>query len=423
MRPSRTSSPFAPLRLISFLLASTAFMHTLHAQAPAAGATVAVKMLDPVDSSSDSVGKQYRASVTKAFTAGNGSTVAQGSAATVTLAKSGSVYTTQLSSITIYGEVVTVTSSSASVTASAQTAAGNAMNSVNSVLGGFGHHVSAPAAATAVATGQRVVLPPGVTLNFTIAASPAPPAAQPAVNSAAPAPAPAAQSAPMSAQAYYTLCRYQGQQDGHPVIYVAPIIHTDVGASDISQAFNNYMKANYDINKIQAGSGYCRVVSNSPDQQAFTLEQLNKQWADSKTVVTHLTWTDSPSEIAATNAKLSATANAAAAATAGGPFISCSTTAGPGVDTYFTGIFQTTRPVRHLPNGASIVDQSILDDFHAYLKQKGYNFKPGKNDWCDVKPTEEATKTAQHLRAYGGNGGLGVNCCGNGKVVETGWKE
>jgi hypothetical protein len=417
---------FATLFLALFLVASTAFAPALNAQAPAAGTTVTVKMLDAVDSSSDSAGKQYRAAVTKALTASNGVAIAQGSAAMVTLRNSGSGYTAQLSSIAINGQAVAVTSSSASLTAGAQTAAGSAVNSINSVIGEFGHHVNSPAAsaATAIATGQRVVLPSGTTLNFVLDASAAPPAARPVVNYAAPAQmTAAAASAPLSAQAYYTLCRYQGQQDGHPVIYVAPIIHTDHGASDISQDFNIYMKANYDINKIQQGSGYCRTVSNSPDQQAFTLQQLDKQWADSKTVVTRLTWTDSPSEMAAANAKLKAAAAVASAATAGGPFISCSTGSGPGVDTYFTGIFQTTRPIRHMPNGANIVDASILDDFYAYLKQKGYNFKPGSAEGCDVKPTEEATKAAQHTRAYGGGGGLGVNCCGNGKVVETGWKE
>ena len=233
--------------------------------------------------------------------------------------------------------------------------------------------------------------------------------------------APAAASA--SAQSYYTLCRYQGQQAGHPVIYVTPIIHTDHGASDISLDFNKFMKANYHIDEIQYGGGYCRAVSNSPDQQAYTMQQLDKQWAASKTVVTRLTWTDSPGEVAATNARLSTAAAAASAAAAGGPYISCSTGSGPGVDTYFTGVFRTTRPIKHMPNGASIVDPSILNDFYAYLKQTGHDFKPGSNGSCDVKTTEEATKAAQRLRAYGGNGGLGVNCCGNGKVVETGWKD
>jgi hypothetical protein len=242
-----------------------------------------------------------------------------------------------------------------------------------------------------------------------------PPAQQPAAQQSTPA-------APLSANAYYTLCRYQGQLDAHSIVYVTPIIHTDRGASDISTAFNQYMSATYDINKIQYGSGYCRAVSNSPDQQAYTMSQLEKQWADSKTTVTHIDWTGTPAEIEATNARLAASASAAAASSAGGPFISCSTSAGPGFDTYFTGVFQTTRPIRSLPNGAKIVDQSVLDDFQAYLAQKGYKFKPGSTQGCDVSRTEAATKAAQHTRAYGGGGGLGVNCCGNGKVVETGWK-
>jgi hypothetical protein len=108
------------------------------------------------------------------------------------------------------------------------------------------------------------------------------------------------------------------------------------------------------------------------------------------------------------------------ASSMGGPFISCSTSGGAGFEIYVTGIFQTTKPVKQLPNGAKIVDQSVLNDFYAYLTQKGYKFKPGSNEGCDVSPTEAAAITAQHTRIYGGGGGCGY--CGN-KVVETGWKE
>jgi hypothetical protein len=108
----------------------------------------------------------------------------------------------------------------------------------------------------------------------------------------------------------------------------------------------------------------------------------------------------------------------AAGPPAGGPFISCSTSGGAGIDTYLTGVFQTTRPVRHLPSGGNLVDQSILNDFYAYLTQKGYKFKPGSNYGCDVSPTEVAAKAAQHKRAY--EGGACSTC---GKIVETGWKD
>ena len=95
MRPMKVPAYSGPLFLSIFLLASTPL---LAQTAPAAGTTVVVKMVDSVDSGSDPAGKQYHASVTKAVTAGNGVTIAQDAAATVTLAKSGSGCAAQLSS-------------------------------------------------------------------------------------------------------------------------------------------------------------------------------------------------------------------------------------------------------------------------------------------------------------------------------------
>ncbi|MGB6194105.1 MAG: hypothetical protein WBF42_16690 [Terracidiphilus sp.] len=378
-------------------------------------------MIDSVDSASDPAGKQYRASVTRAVNAGS-FTIEQGAAATVSLASNGSGYVAQLSSVSVNGQPVAVASTSATVTSGAQNAAHNSMNAMNSVLKGFGHHVNVPSGATAVATGQRVVLPQGATLNFVLSASAAAPAAAPAAQPVAaparPSPSPSPAMASVSANAYYTLCRFQGQQNGHAIAYVTPIILAERGASDISMAFNRYMAATYDLNKILGGSGYCRTVSNSADQRAYTMSQIEKQWADSKTVVTHIDWTGTPAEIAAANAKLAASAPAPAAPSTGGPFISCATSGGAGIDTYLTGVFQTTRSIRHLPSGGNLVDQSILDDFYAYLKQKGYSFKPGSNYGCDVSPTEAAAKAAQHKRHYEGGG-----CSTCGKTVETGWKE
>jgi len=328
----RTEVPalISPLLLSTFLIA-IASTPPLHAQVPAS-ATVVVRMIDAIDSSKDPAGKQYRASVAKAVDAGNGVIIPQGAVAAVTLANSGngSGWTTQLVSVTVNGQPVAVTTGPASVTAAAQSAAAGALSSMNSVLGGFGRHVNAPAAATAVSTGQRVVLPPGVTLNFVLSQPPAanqtassPASSVPVANSkecayhstcaaalapsaAASAPSAPAPSASAALRPFYTLCRYQGQQGG--IIYVAPIIHWSSSASDISVAFNRYMSANYDLLAIQAGSGYCETVSDSADQQAYTMQQLEKQWADSKTVVTHINWTATPAEIADTNAKLAARA-------------------------------------------------------------------------------------------------------------------
>src|SRR5579863_2540973 len=162
---------------------------------PVAGTTVLVRMIDAVDSASDAAGKQYRTSVTKPVNAGNGVMIAQGAAATVTLARNGSGWVAQLSSVVINGQAVAVTSNSASVTSAAQSAAGNAASAVGSVLGGLGRARNVPASVTAVATGQRVVLPPGTNLSFVLGGSPASTASN-AVSVAPAAPAPAAAATP-----------------------------------------------------------------------------------------------------------------------------------------------------------------------------------------------------------------------------------
>ena len=61
---------------------------TTQGQAPAPGASVAVRMVEALDSSKDPAGKQYRACITKPVDVGNGVTIPQGTAAAVTLANS-----------------------------------------------------------------------------------------------------------------------------------------------------------------------------------------------------------------------------------------------------------------------------------------------------------------------------------------------
>ncbi|MGH9708665.1 MAG: hypothetical protein ACRD5R_18105, partial [Candidatus Acidiferrales bacterium] len=211
MKKIKVAVHFVPLFLTLFLMASGAFTSPMHAQA-LSGATVAVRMIDAVDSSKDPAGKQYRASVTKAVDAGNGVSIPQGTSAVVTLVNSASGYAAQLVSVTVNGQPVAVTSGPASVTAGAQTAAGSAVSSINSMLGGFGHHVSAPSGLTAVATGQRVVLPSGTMLTFVLSqppaanpAAPAAPAGQPMTASAAPEPT-AVAAAAASAGGYFISC-------------------------------------------------------------------------------------------------------------------------------------------------------------------------------------------------------------------------
>ncbi len=115
-------------------------------------------------------------------------------------------------------------------------------------------------------------------------------------------------------------------------------------------------------------------------------------------------------------------------------FISCSTSGGAGINIYYTGVFEIGAKVGPQPrtpvylavspdNGTTwlwpaVLSQTVLNDFQTYLTRKGYKFLPGSGSACDVKPTEAATKAAQHKRAYEGGG-----CSNCGKIVETGWKE
>jgi hypothetical protein len=345
MKRIKVAVHLVPVFFTSFLMSSAP---VLGAQTQASGASVAVRMIDPVDSSRDPAGKQYRASVTKAVDAGNGVSIQQGAVAVVMLANDRSGYSAHLASVTINGQTVAITSSAASVTTGAQTAVGSAVHSINSVLGGFGHHVSAPSGVTAIAMGQRVVLPPGTTLSFVLTQ---PPAANPATPAA-----PTSQPSPPSGSNSKE-CEYHATCSG-----------------------------------TAAPAGQPMAASTTPAPTA-----------------------------AATSA---APASSLAAASTGGQFIFCYTSAEVGIDTYFTGVFQTTRIKNGPPNGRYHVDQSIPNDFYAYLQQKGYKFKSGGNGGgCVVKRTEADANAAQHATAYGGPGFLGVSCCGYGKVVETGWKE
>jgi hypothetical protein len=418
---SRTSFGrlYFSMLLMVALLVSMDSAKELFAQAPAASASVVVRMIEPVNSASDPAGKQYRASVTKAVDAGNGVTIAQGAAAIVTLASSGSGYTAHLVSLSINGQPVSVASGPASVTSGVQSAVGSAVSSVNSMLGSFGHHAKPSTGVAAVATGQRVVLPPGTTLTFVLSQPPAAnagsgvPAGQPMTASATPAAS--SSSGPMRP----FRCYYHGQKITHDlsapadnqIVYVTPIFQAS--SFNVLQAFKSYMPTAYDLSKIEGATSGCDV-----DVQANVVDSQEKQWKASKTEVVHVNWTGTPAEVAAATA--AAAAMVPASAPTGGPFISCSTRGTQGVSIYVSGIFQTSLPIKHLPNGAKLVDQSVLDHFYAYLTQQGYKFTPGSNQGCDVSPTEAAAEAAQHTRIHGGNGGCGY--CGF-KVVETGWKE
>ena len=144
--------------------------------APALSTTLAVRMLEQVDSGKYS-GQPYRGVTAKPADAGNGITIPAGSMAMVALVHAQSGWVAQLQQLTVKGQPMNVTSGPATVMNSAQSTASSAMNTVSSALGGFGlghKKPNTPSAAEAIASGQRVFLPPGTQLQFVLnGASPA----------------------------------------------------------------------------------------------------------------------------------------------------------------------------------------------------------------------------------------------------------
>ena len=174
-RVSRLRSYFCSLSI----LAATVAPPALHAQTQntsAIGTKVTVRILERVNTGSDPAGKQYRAMITRPVAEENGVAIATGANATVTLDKNGTDWVAHLSTVATNGQAVAVTSRLAGAT----TAAHNDANAMHAMLGALGSH--APAPVSAIATGQQVLMPPGTTLTFLLAASPAPNSSAPAAS-------------------------------------------------------------------------------------------------------------------------------------------------------------------------------------------------------------------------------------------------
>jgi hypothetical protein len=141
------------------------------APALAPGTSVEVRMIDPMDSNNNAAGKTYRASVTKAVTAGS-VTIPQGAIATVIVMNNGANSTAQLSSITVNGQAIPTSSSSVAVTPNNGAVSAAAAQTVGSVVKLFGHHASAAAASgnQVAAIGAHIKLPSGAQLTFVLSA-------------------------------------------------------------------------------------------------------------------------------------------------------------------------------------------------------------------------------------------------------------
>lgn len=207
-------------------------------------------------------------------------------------------------------------------------------------------------------------------------------------------------------------------KEGQQVVYLTPIIHTDLAGTEISEAFNRYMVLIYNVGNVNSAVGSCTTkMSSSPDQQAYTEQQLEKQWADSKTVVTHLDWTGTPSEIAAANAAQAATATPPAGMTAPNTalrefYVFCYTDPSAPV-IYFSDVFVGKADPSH-QIGVSF--RGIQSEFAVFLQQK-YSAKIGPNCVGRTSASPQVPGSKQLLESQFTQANT------KAQVVETGWKK
>jgi hypothetical protein len=231
---------------------------------------------------------------------------------------------------------------------------------------------------------------------------------------------PAEYTSPIPGQGGYMLCRYQGQKNGHPAAYVTPMFSTGAPERTATVAFVHYMEATYDVDKLQQGSGYCKTVSNSADQRAYTMSLIEKQWTASHTEVIRVAWTNSPGQPAADTAAAEPVASPmqapAASSSSTGLYLFCSSEPdGPIV--YFSDFF-VADPDPGGPRGVSF--RNVSAAYFAFLKQK-YAFNSGSN-----YPTGclNATRTDAGMRyAQTHKQQMEDQYRKTGKqIVETGWR-
>ena len=134
------------------------------------GTKVEVSMVDAVDSTHDPYGRQYRATVAQKVTASDGTVISQGAAAIVTVVMDGSGAAAHLIAVTVNGQPVPVNGSSASVVSGVKKVArvaSSLLSAFGAKAGGLASAASTANALTAAA-GQRVVLPQGTKVTFTL---------------------------------------------------------------------------------------------------------------------------------------------------------------------------------------------------------------------------------------------------------------
>ena len=277
-------------QLFCGLLMVFAFAGKILAQGALAAGTIEVKVGQAIDSDRDASGKEYAAIVTQTINAG-GVTITQGSLATVTLVKAADgTASVQLVSINMPSRGhVQASSSSVTVTGSpAQKATSRLGAALGARLGGIGQGTAAPIA-TPTASGARVSLTPGSTLQFTFsmggatppAAAPAPaataaaPAAPPAnpAPSAAPSPAPASVASASGGVTAMNICFSNPppnpSDQSYKTEYLTAVFEVPVNTQGpipmLEPAFSTYLKMTYQY----ASAGItCQPIWSISDAQA-----------------------------------------------------------------------------------------------------------------------------------------------------------
>ena len=235
--------------------------------------TIEVKVPQAIDSDRDASGKEYNAMVTKTVNAG-GVTILQGTPATVSLVKSADgTSSVQLVAINLptRGRVA-ASSSSVTLTDSPAQKVARGLGALGARLGSAAQSAAA-GAVTPSASGTRVFLTPGSTLQFsfsmgsaaTNAASTSPAAAAPAPAAAgppaAPSPAPSPAASPASASGALANGGLTGinicfsnpppnpSDANHKTEYLTAVFEVPVNAQGslpaIEPAFSAYLKATY----------------------------------------------------------------------------------------------------------------------------------------------------------------------------------
>jgi hypothetical protein len=103
------------------------------------------------------------------------------------------------------------------------------------------------------------------------------------------------------------------------VVYATPFIHTDATVTTIEQAWFKYMQLTYPVDKLDGLAAQCEQFGDSADQRAFAMSYEDKGWSGSNTDLTHVNWTYTPAQVAATNQAAAASDAALVAAAALGP--------------------------------------------------------------------------------------------------------